>query len=432
MSIPRKTNRPQAMVKRASRPPRDLRAEKSMPGAVAEPPPSRRPPPPSNRAAARVEHATKKTAPSLRIDPVVVRRVAQEAEIARIKAERASDADDLASMLVSLAEAERNRRDAEGHADDLEKRVKELDGKLELAVARSDEATLASAALRKELQAGRAELSQKATTLDLVKDRARLAEQSFADAAAALERANAELLSEREHVRELQNEQKSAERNANEKLEQANASTSTARAEVALAEATVARLTRVNADLQADRERKQDLEAELARTKKDAATKLEGAMHEAEKGRSEVAACHLKIAHLTRANSELQIARVRKVALEAELVKTQNDAAAELVKLRNEALAELSHTKIDAATKLQQAMDATATAERETAAVDAKLMRFEDVKAKAAEALLEMGKQEATAAAARARSLDQVKRLLGGEEGTDPKGGPASKRPSRL
>lgn len=407
MSSTRKTNRPQA-PKRASRPPRDLRVEKSSHGT--DRPPERGASPPSERGAGRAASANKKTVPEIRIDPAAVRRAEKEAEITRLKAERAADADDIAAMLVTVAESDRERRAAWDRAGVLETRTRELDAELGEAIAQAEKAKAANAVLQKELAAARDENTRGAKALELATDCAHVAEESFADMATGLEQANEERDTDRERLRVLEKQVSEAGAKHDKVVEEVKATAVKALAEKELAEAAVTRLTRANAELQADRARKQALEAEVIGLKRDAAKKVDDAAALTEKARAETAE-----------------AKTLTAAARAETVAAKNEAAT--------ARAEAAAAKTEASTARSETAAARAeiaTARGEAAQALAKVTRLEAGHAKAMTVLADIVKQEMAHTTQRGRNIDQVRRHLSGEEAEGKENGPpASKRPPR-
>jgi chromosome segregation ATPase len=153
---PSKTGRP-----RSRPPPRDARAEDSLPSLDGEAEPRRM-----------------TVRPTLELLPA--RIAVLEAELVRLKDERGAEADELARMLVRIAESERAKAATEQHAEFLAERVQELEANLEQARRETAEAT------------------------ELVTRRAELAELSAADGAASLERMRAELHADRSRLTDLE------------------------------------------------------------------------------------------------------------------------------------------------------------------------------------------------------------------------------------
>ncbi|MDP9001942.1 MAG: hypothetical protein M3O46_17720 [Myxococcota bacterium] len=217
-----------------------------------------------------------------------------ESELARLKQERQAEADNLARMLVRIADAERARTVAEGRASELTARVRELESMRE-DVARGTEA------------------------MNQALHRAELAEQSASDGAAALERTREEL--------------------------------------------------------QADRARFMNLEAKLARLRREHGEEL------------------------------------------AALRSTHAEASLQAERLLSEERSTLSRVRQQATTA-----EVSLASSRERVAQATSLVE-------------EMERREEMAAAIRARALEQTRRALAGEEGVDMVGDPApllvSSRPSR-
>src|ERR1700690_190321 len=186
MSDPVKPKRPHSKSGRPrSRPPqRDPRVERSSTGApgAAVPPP---------RTGQPQREAPQRQEPSLPGIGIVPPRIAAlETELARLGEERGAEADELARMLVRIAEAERVRAAAEQRASVLSERVLELEAECEQS--------------RRDLEATRHLLRRGAEAAEMASRRAGLAERSASDGAAALERAGAELEADRARVTDLE------------------------------------------------------------------------------------------------------------------------------------------------------------------------------------------------------------------------------------
>jgi colicin import membrane protein len=185
MADPGKPKRPYPKSERPhSQPPqRDARVERSSanPGAFTTP-----------RAQAAQEHAVRlrRTSSLPRVDAAPARIAALEIELARLAEERGAEADELARMLVRIAEAERARAAAEERSAALAERVRELDAQREKGLS--------------EVEAVRQELRRGAEVAEMAARRAGLAEKSASDGAAALERTGAELQADRARVTDLE------------------------------------------------------------------------------------------------------------------------------------------------------------------------------------------------------------------------------------
>jgi chromosome segregation ATPase len=158
-----KTKRTARPGRRASKPPRDARAEEATP----TPPETRR-----------------QSAPATNV--VSNRLSALQAEVARLTRERAADADDMAAMLVRVADSERSRTAAVTMATEAEARVEGLEAELGKARASSDEARQAREAVEDELRG-----IKDAAAVAL--ERAAQAEQAAYESADGLSRTRIEL-----------------------------------------------------------------------------------------------------------------------------------------------------------------------------------------------------------------------------------------------
>jgi len=186
MSDPVKPKRPHSKSGRPrSRPPiRDPRVERSSssaPGVSA----------PLHGTSQPHHEVLPRQPPSLqRLEVVPGRIAALEAELARLGAERDAEADELARMLVRIAEAERTRATAEQRAGALAERVRELEAECEQG--------------RHDLDAARQQLRRSAELVEMASRRAGLAERSASDGAVALERAAVELEADRARLTDLE------------------------------------------------------------------------------------------------------------------------------------------------------------------------------------------------------------------------------------
>jgi hypothetical protein len=124
------------------------------------------------------------------MDAAPARVAALETELARLGRERGVEADELARMLVRIAEAERAKIAAEERAGPLVERVRELEAHCEQA--------------RRDLDAAREQLRRGGELAEMATRRAGLAEKSASDGAAAVERAGAELAADRARVTDLE------------------------------------------------------------------------------------------------------------------------------------------------------------------------------------------------------------------------------------
>jgi chromosome segregation ATPase len=123
-------------------------------------------------------------------DGVAARIAALELELARLGEERGAEADELARMLVRVADAERARVTAEERSAALAERVRELETQSEQG--------------RRENEAMRHQARRSAEMAEMASRRAGLAEKSASDGAAALERAGAQLEADRTRLTDLE------------------------------------------------------------------------------------------------------------------------------------------------------------------------------------------------------------------------------------
>lgn len=185
-----KTKRTARPGRRASKPPRDARAEEATP----TPPDTRR-----------------QSAPATNVVPN--RLTALQAEVARLTRERAADADDLAAMLVRVADSERARTAAVTMATQLEARVEGLETELGKTRASTDEARQAREAAEQAaygnadgLSRARIELEEQVARAGELETRLLRAETQHTDTidSIELEHASAMEALRREHAASLE------------------------------------------------------------------------------------------------------------------------------------------------------------------------------------------------------------------------------------
>jgi hypothetical protein len=117
-------------------PPRDNRLDSSPPAPRPEP------------AARTIGRAARTTRVELVGESVPIADL--QLDVARLRAERASDADELGAMLVRVAASDRARDVAEKRAAALEKWVEELEGKVAAARTRGDELEIELVRMKRE------------------------------------------------------------------------------------------------------------------------------------------------------------------------------------------------------------------------------------------------------------------------------------------
>ena len=195
--------------KRRSLPPSDAR----------DPAPKRRTlPPPEFRAPAQKPEAPRKSMASTLPDASGVARL--QASVARLRAARTAAADDIAAMLVRVAETDRERQAAERRASKLEEQVQELQAKLDgnregtasvrpnktLDRAQTRISQLAGevADAHRELQVARAELEQQTEALEVATRHADVADKLAADGVEALAETRAALATAQIRVVDLE------------------------------------------------------------------------------------------------------------------------------------------------------------------------------------------------------------------------------------
>ena len=251
------TPRPKRPHPKSGRPTASEKTVKSEPAApVVEHVPalSQRPTGPPGRRSALTEARSRRGASRPKIDALPARIGALEVELARMSEARGVDADELARMLVRIAETERAKSAQDERAAALDARVREL----EAMVARVAEVEAGWETTRRDLEAANERTRRGAEALDLATRRAELAEAAVDDAARALERARAEREADRmrltdletklartrrEHADELtamRSAQADADQRTAHTLEDERAAAARARQQAAAAEAEVA------------------------------------------------------------------------------------------------------------------------------------------------------------------------------------------------
>lgn len=182
-----KTKRPAKPARRISRPPRDSRADSA--------------PPVQEETFVRRASA----------DIIPTRIAALQAEVTRLTSERAAEADDLAAMLVRVAETERAKVAAMTRAGEVEARAAALQTRAEgleaeLAAVRVDALELQRRhdEQRRSLEAAEQELRVVKDAAATAVERATMADESEAEAAQALAHARDQLEADRARVGELE------------------------------------------------------------------------------------------------------------------------------------------------------------------------------------------------------------------------------------
>jgi chromosome segregation protein len=151
----------------------------------------------SSPPSARVETVNRR-ASRPRLEAAAVRIASLQAEVDRLTAERANDADTVAEMLVRIADAERAKTAANARAAEAERRAGASAG---------------------ELDALHEELERRLEAFDALSRRVGVAEKSAADGADALERARADLREDRTRLVDLEAKRARMRREHDEAIE---------------------------------------------------------------------------------------------------------------------------------------------------------------------------------------------------------------------
>ena len=410
-------------------------------------------PPPREETAYRVS-----SRPSVNAMPV--RIAALEAEVARLKEERSEEADNLAAMLVRVAEVETARTLATQRAQGLEKRIAELneqiaemqaweppaptaqdashvaeltaqlqrteanaaelDRRLALAeavtaglrsrlAAAEDVATEARsklAATERKVEELQQELGGAHTVVELATSRAVLAEASAADGAAALESTKAELQAERARFVDLES------RLTRVRREYAEA-TEAARREL-LGTVEAAQRARVEERDALEQRHAEELQARERRdTETAAALRDQHATALSTQRREHEAATEASLREYLTELSSLE----KKHAAEIESLVHGHDEAVRTLEEKHaqDAAAmreEHAAAKRAAARALEEERSAAAKARQQALTAESSLTALRGAAERAAQVLDELERREEMAASLRARAIDQAKQAL--------------------
>jgi len=381
-----------------------------------------------------------------------------ESELARVNKERAADADDLATMLVRIADAERAKATSALLAHELGERVTALETQLsELRDApRPTDPHPRVGELAGELDAARLRLGEVMGIEARLRTRTDELEERLEESLAMSNTLRGQVGAAASDQTALQNQVLAAE----EALQMA-----TSRAGLAERSAAdgAAALERAHAELQADRARVVDLEAKLARVKREHSDAMEAARRElataVEGAAQERAALETKHAESLRARereygeattalreeSARMLASLREEHAGA-IDNNQREHAAEvdtlamshggelqsLAKQHDEAVRSLeqryAHTmtavreehaasKRSAARALEEERSAAARARQQVVTLEGTVTALRETAARARELLDELGRREEQAASGRLQAIDQAKRALAGAGG---------------
>jgi chromosome segregation ATPase len=315
------------------------------------------PPPEGDPGDGEVTHARRliltegrprRSVPRQKVDAMPARIATLEAELARVNEARGADADELAQMLVRIADAERAKVSHEERAAAFEEKLRELS----VAVDRLEELDDACEAMRKDLEVAHARAQRDAEALETARERARHhAEAVHAAEEQARKDAEALLAAEERTRLDAEAAQRWQERARREAEAAELASHRAQLAEHAAAEGALA-LHAAHEERHADRERVTDLETKLARTRRE---------------------------HSEEATS------LRRAHADAELV---------------------------AAHALEEERSATARARERLATAEAEITAMRERMQQATELLEAMERREEMAASMRARAVDQLRLAL--------------------
>jgi len=399
MSESGKTKRTARPARRVSKPPRDARAE--------EAPPVRTEPPVRPEGIRRAPAATA-------ANVVPTRLAALQAEVARLTRERAGEADDMAAMLVRVADSERARTTAVTLATQLEARVEGLESELAMLRAgtaeqqgRLDEARRAREALEQELRGVK-------DAAVIAQERAVKAEQAAYGNADALARTRAELEGQIARASELETRMLRAETSHSDAIESAELEHATAlealrREHLASVEALRAEHATVLAGLRGEHATAQDA------LRREHAAALEAAQREHEAQARSIE---------DRLSAELASVRERHAA-ELSKVADEHAAAARALEARHAAVLtslreEHATARRTASYALEEERSGSARLRQQVTAHETHLAALRASIDRATKALVDQGRLDEEASAQRGRSLKDALDALGEDMPTKP------------
>jgi len=337
----------------------------------------------------------------------MARVVALESELARVQQERDAEADDLAAMLVRIAETERAKGTAARAAQELGELVNALQVQLRDMQAREI-----------------AVASERATELATTRRRLEEAEQLLAESTALSEALRA---GSGEAERKLQV--------ARHQLGQAGEAVRVALGRAGLAERFAAdgaeALQRANAQSETDRTRVVELETQIAQAQGDLAETLRARSNQHDLAVAALREEHGRTLATVRREHTVGIEedRRRQAAEMAALGKVHEDAMASLMRKHDEAFTSLeqrqAHTlsavreehvaaRRAAARAFEEERSAAARARQQIGTLEASLASMRGMAERSIQLLDELKRREELATALRIRTLQQAKQTLSG------------------
>jgi hypothetical protein len=347
-----------------------------------------------------------------------------EAELAQLNKERAADADDLATMLVRIADAERGKVAATQRAQEAEGRLAALEGEL-----RAQKVTVPPAQpdprvreLTGELDAVRLRLGEAMGIEARLRGEAHEVGQRLAESQAMTATLRAQVAEGEARVQAVLVEVQEAEQAVQ------RATSRAVLAERSAADGAAA-LERLRAELKADRARVVDLEAKLARRAREHDDALEAARRELTVLREEHAGAidqrHREHAARVEALTASHGTELRTLA------KTHQDALKALEERHAHTLTavreEHAASKRSANRALEEERSAAARAKQQVLALEASVTALRATTARGAQLLDDLARREGEAAAARVQEIQQAKLALTVDAG--PAAGDTAPRP---
>jgi hypothetical protein len=349
------------------------------------------------------------------------RIAALEAELARVNEARGADADEVAQMLVRIADAERTNTAYQDQAAAFDAKVLELG----LAAARQAELEDACEAMRRDLEVAHGRARRDGEALELARERTRQDAEALRSAQERTRQDAEALEAARERMRQDAEALQASQQRTRRDAEALQAVQERARQDLEALHAAEER-TRKDADalLVAQERMRQDAEAirewqERGRRDAEAAElashRADLAEHAAAEGARALQAAH----------EERDADRTRLTELEGKLARTRREYAEEAASLRT-AHAE---AELEAAHALEEERSAAARARQQFAAAEADLASMRDRVQQAGELLDAIERRDEMAIAMRARAVEEVRRTLA-DRGAGPQADPSGPAPA--
>lgn len=334
-------------------------------------------------------------------DSAPSRLAALQTEVARLTHEREQEADDLAAMLVRIADAERTRTAALNMATELEARVEGLEAELDKARASMVELRGHLEQTRGAREAMEQELRGAKDATAAVEERAIQAEQAAYGSADGLSRARAELESQRVRIGELEERIAHAEEARDEAIHSLELDHATSLAEQQHDHAAALDALRRDHTAAQDALRRDQATA-LEVLRRDHAADLEEAHRQHADTRAVAAQLSTELESLRKSH-----------AADLEALEAQQLEASRAMEARHAALTAAQHdayvtARRAAARALEDERSTSAGLRQQASASECRWSALKAVVARATQALEEQQHHDEQAASLRARSLQQA------------------------